>query len=83
MASLEVLESPLRERHDGAAARELLGSDTEVAAINAAPQASALRRKAVEIVAAFDSVPGDVGGDNWGYGGGRDLAAQVRDAGPI
>ena len=38
------------------AAREVLGTDTKVATINAALHSFALRRHAVDIVAAFDSV---------------------------
>lgn len=41
------------------AAREVLGTDTNVATINAALHAFALRRKAKETVAALDSVPMD------------------------
>lgn len=41
------------------AAREVLGTDTKVATINAALHAFALRRKAKETVAALDSVPMD------------------------
>jgi hypothetical protein len=64
------------------AAREVLGTDTKVATINAALHAFALRRQAREIVAAFDSVPMDFdgSGEAWGFGGGRDLAALERDA---
>jgi hypothetical protein len=59
-----------------AAARDVLGTDTKVATINAALHSFAVRKRATEIVAAFDSVPIDIGdGDrSWGYGGGRDLA---------
>jgi hypothetical protein len=64
------------------AAREVLGTDTKVATINAALHAFALRRRAVDIVAAFDSVPMDFAGSDqaWGYGGGRDLSRLVDDA---
>jgi hypothetical protein len=64
------------------AAREELGTDTKVATINAALHAFAVRRKAVEIVAAFDSVAMDFDGSAaaWGYAGGRDLARLVDDA---
>lgn len=57
------------------AAREVLGTDTKVATINAALHAFAVRRQAREIVAAFDSVVMDFDGsaEAWGYGGGRDL----------
>ncbi|MEU4338222.1 type II toxin-antitoxin system VapB family antitoxin [Micromonospora lupini] len=67
------------------AAREVLGTDTKVATINAALHAFAVRRQAREIVAAFDQVEMDFTGsaDAWRYGGGRDLdrlAEQARDA---
>jgi hypothetical protein len=57
------------------AAREVLGTDTKVATINAALPPSAVRRQAVNIVAAFDSVPMDFEGsvDSWG----RDLSKLV------
>ncbi|MET8461773.1 type II toxin-antitoxin system VapB family antitoxin [Micromonospora zamorensis] len=66
------------------AAREVLGTDTKVATINAALHAFAVRRQAREIVAAFDQVEMDFSGsvDGWRYGGGRDLdtlAERVRD----
>jgi Bacterial antitoxin of type II TA system, VapB len=58
------------------AAREVLGTDTKVATINAALQSFAQRRKAAEIMAALDSVEMDFSGsaDAWRYGGGRDLS---------
>lgn len=58
------------------AARDVLGTETKVATINAALHSFALRKQAKEIVAAFDSVPMDFAGsaDSWGYGGGRDLS---------
>jgi hypothetical protein len=64
------------------AARAELGTDTKVATINAALHAFAMRRKAVEIVAAFDSVTIDFSDahDAWGYGGGRDLSQLAEDA---
>ncbi len=64
------------------AAREVLGTDTKVATINAALHAFALRRQAREIVAALDSVVMDFDGsaEVWGYGGGRDLSILERDA---
>jgi Arc/MetJ family transcription regulator len=64
------------------AAREVLGTDTKVATINAALHAFAVRRKAKDIVAAFDSVAMDFtdAEDVWGYGGGRDLSRLVHDA---
>ena len=64
------------------AAREVLGTDTKVATINAALHAFAVRRHAVDIVAALDSVPMDFegSGDAWGHGGGRDLSRLEADA---
>jgi hypothetical protein len=64
------------------AAREELGTDTKVATINAALHAFALRRQAVDIVAAFDSVQMEFDGSEhaWGYGGGRDLTRLTEDA---
>lgn len=67
------------------AARTELGTETKVATINAALHAFALRRRAVDIVRAFDSVEIDYSGsaEAWRYGGGRDLSrleADVRAA---
>jgi hypothetical protein len=64
------------------AARAELGTDTKVATINAALHAFALRRRAVDIVAAFDSVEVDFtdSAHGWHYGGGRDLSALEEDA---
>jgi len=64
------------------AAREVLGTDTKVATINAALHAFALRKQAKAIVAAFDSVNVDLDDarDGWGYGGGRDLSRLEQDA---
>jgi hypothetical protein len=64
------------------AAREVLGTQTKVATINAALHAFALRRQAFDIVAAFDSVTMDFGGSegSWGYHGGRDLSTLEADA---
>jgi hypothetical protein len=64
------------------AAREVLGTDTKVATINAALHAFAQRKQAVEIVAAFDSVTMDFTGSDlgWRYGGGRDLSRLEEDA---
>jgi len=64
------------------AAREELGTDTKVATINAALHVFAMRRKAVEIVSAFDSVQMDFTDSHraWGYGGGRDLSQLAEDA---
>jgi Arc/MetJ family transcription regulator len=69
------------------AAREVLGTDTKVATINAALHAFAVRRRAAEIVAAFDGVEMDFSGSEeaWRHGGGRDLsrlAEDAREAGP-
>ncbi|MFB9234762.1 type II toxin-antitoxin system VapB family antitoxin [Plantactinospora siamensis] len=65
-----------------AAAREVLGTDTKVATINAALHSFAVRRQAKDIVAAFDGVELDLtdphGG--FGYGGGRDLTRLAEDA---
>jgi hypothetical protein len=63
------------------AAREVLGTDSKVATINAALHAFAQRKRAKEIVAAFDSVLVDIPpADSWGYGGGRDLSRLVEEA---
>jgi Arc/MetJ family transcription regulator len=64
------------------AAREALGTETKVATINEALRSFAVRKRAVEIVAAFDSVPMDFAGSGhaWGYGGGRDLAQLAEEA---
>lgn len=64
------------------AAREVLGTDTKVATINAALHAFAVRRRAREIVAAFDQVEMDFTGSDeaWRYGGGRDLSRLAEDA---
>jgi hypothetical protein len=64
------------------AAREVLGTDTKVATINAALHAFAVRKQAKEIIAAFDSVPMDFSGsaEAWRYGGGRDLSRLAEDA---
>ena len=64
------------------AAREVLGTNTKVATINAALHSFALRKQAAEIVAAFDSVPMDFTGsaEAWGNGGGRDLSHLTEDA---
>lgn len=64
------------------AAREVLGTDTKVATINAALHAFAVRRHALDIIAAFDSVHMEFkASDSWGYGGGRDLSRLEADAG--
>jgi hypothetical protein len=64
------------------AAREVLGTDTKVATINAALHAIAVRRQAKEIVAAFDQVEMDFGepAEGWRYGGGRDLSRLAENA---
>ena len=64
------------------AAREVLGTDTKVATINAALHLLALRRQARDIVSAFDSVAMDFEGsvEAWGYHGGRDLSTLEADA---
>ncbi|MFD6608227.1 type II toxin-antitoxin system VapB family antitoxin [Micromonospora chalcea] len=63
-------------------AREVLGTDTKVATINAALHAFAVRRQAKEIVAAFDQVEMDFSesSEGWRYGGGRDLSRLTDDA---
>jgi len=64
------------------AAKEVLGTPTKVATINEALRLFALRKLAVDIVAALDSVEMDYShsGRAWGYGGGRDLSRLVEDA---
>jgi hypothetical protein len=64
------------------AARQELGTDTKVATINAALRAFALRRQAVDIVAAFDRVQVEYVDTHhaWRYGGGRDLSRLAEDA---
>jgi Arc/MetJ family transcription regulator len=68
-----------------AAAREVLGTDTKVATINAALHWFALRKQAADIVAALDSVQMDYAGSGsaWGYGGGRDLSSLVGRRGTL
>ena len=63
-------------------AREVLGTATKVATINAALHAFAVRRQAKEIVAAFDQVEMDFAesDEGWRYGGGRDLSRLAEDA---
>jgi hypothetical protein len=58
------------------AAREVLGTDTKVATINAALRSFALRKQAAEFMAALESVEMDFTGsaDAWRHGGGRDLS---------
>ena len=64
------------------AAREILGTDTKVATINAALHTFALRRKAAEMMAVLDSIEMDYSGSDraWRYGGGRDLSRVLEDA---
>jgi hypothetical protein len=64
------------------AAREVLGTDTKVATINAALEAFALRKKAAEIMALLDDAELDFEGsaDAWRFGGGRDLSRVIEDA---
>jgi hypothetical protein len=64
------------------AAREVLGTDTKVATINAALHSFALRTQAGKIVAALDSVTMDFSdsASSWRYGGGRDLSGLEEDA---
>jgi hypothetical protein len=64
------------------AAREVLGTDTKVATINAALHSFALRKEAGRIIDALDSVPMDFAESSaaWGYGGGRDLSRLAEDA---
>ena len=63
------------------AAREILGTDTKVATINAALQSFAVRKQATEIIAAFGDAQMDFTGSEqaWGYGGGRDLSRLAED----
>ena len=58
------------------AAREALGTPTKVATINEALRVFAVRRKAAQILGAFDDVPMELAESEraWGYGGGRDLS---------
>lgn len=64
------------------AAREVLGTDTKVATINEALRSFAVRRQAVDIVAAFTDVALDLDGSGaaWGHNGGRDLDRLVENA---
>ncbi|TDO49987.1 hypothetical protein EV643_105217 [Kribbella sp. VKM Ac-2527] len=58
------------------AAREVLGTDSKVATINAALREFAVRKQAKELIAALDAVEMDFTGsaEAWRYGGGRDLS---------
>lgn len=64
------------------AAREVLGTDTKVATINAALRSFAVRRQALDIMAALDGVRMEFEGseDAWRFGAGRDLNTVVEDA---
>jgi hypothetical protein len=57
------------------AARQVLGTDSKVATINAALHEFAIRKQAKDFLAVLDDVDMDFGesGGAWGYGGGRDL----------
>jgi hypothetical protein len=63
------------------AAQEVLGTTSKVATINAALHAFALRRRAVDLINALDSVEIDFegSGHSWRYGGGRDLSRLEED----
>ncbi|MFI7060899.1 type II toxin-antitoxin system VapB family antitoxin [Kribbella sp. NPDC050124] len=64
------------------AAREVLGTDSKVATINAALREFAGRKRAKDLIATLDEVELDVSGsaDAWRYGGGRDLGRLEEDA---
>jgi Arc/MetJ family transcription regulator len=64
------------------AAKEVLGTDTKVATINAALRSFALRTQASKIVAALDSVPMDFTDSqtSWRFSAGRDLARLEEEA---
>lgn len=64
------------------AAKEVLGTDTKVATINAALHSFAVRTQARKIVAALDSVPMDFSDSHtsWRYGAGRELARLEEEA---
>lgn len=63
-------------------AQAVLGTATKVATINAALHEVALRKQAVEIVAALDAHPVDLTGSerSWRYGGGRDFSTLLDEA---
>jgi putative antitoxin of VapBC-like toxin-antitoxin system len=63
------------------AAREVLGTDSKVATINAALREFAVRKRAKDLIAALDDVQLDVSwsADAWRYGG-RDLSRLEEDA---
>lgn len=64
------------------AAREVLGTTTKVATINAALESFARRKQVAAFMAAFDEAEMDFTGSEqaWRYGGGRDLARVVEKA---
>jgi len=65
------------------AARDLLGTTTKVATINAALESFARRKQAAAYMAAFDDTADwDFSGSEqaWRYGGGRDLSRLVENA---
>jgi hypothetical protein len=64
------------------AAREVLGTDSKVATINAALREFADRKHAKDLIATLDEIELDVSGsaDAWRYGGGRDLSRLEEDA---
>lgn len=65
------------------AARDLLGTTTKVATINAALESFARRKQAAEFMAAFDDTADwDFSSSEqaWRYGGGRDLSRLVENA---
>lgn len=64
------------------AARDVLGTTTKVATINAALESFARRKQAAEMIVLLDTVELDLSGsdDAWRYGGGRHLAHLVEDA---
>jgi len=66
------------------AAREMLGTDSKVATINAALHEFAVRKRAKDLIAALDDVQLDVSdsAEAWRYGGGRDLSSLEEDARP-
>jgi hypothetical protein len=63
------------------AAKEVLGTDTKVATINAALHAFAVRRQAVDIIHALDVEISFEGSEHgWRFGGGRDLDQVIERA---
>lgn len=62
-----------------AAAREVLGTTTKVATINAALETLYRRKKAEEMLALWDTLKLDFTGseNGWRYGGGRDLSPEA------